>query len=112
MAFGYTGKRTTRAYQLLASSVTMFVSVTALRGRELATDTSTSETPRRTTLFPCGSRMNRPETLSQGVLIAWAIPVGKARLESKIAITNKETNNECNVTLRVISFSFCPTSYT
>src|SRR5262245_49669786 len=99
MAFGYTGKRTTRAYQPSVSLVTIFVRVTALRGRELATDTSTSETPLRTTLLPCGSRMNRPETLSQGVLIAWAMPVGRAMLERSIVIVNKETNNECNLTL-------------
>jgi hypothetical protein len=50
--------------------------------------------------------MNRPETLSHGVLIAWTISVGTDRLSTRAAIISQEKNNEPNFTLRDIPFSF------
>jgi len=50
--------------------------------------------------------MNLPETLSQGVLIAWTVPVGSNKLKTSTEIISKEKNSEPNFTLWDIAFSF------
>src|SRR4051812_1286603 len=77
----------------------MSISWRALRVRVSATETSTSETPRRATLLPLGSLINRPDTVSQGVLIARATG-GRIRVaEASRATRKSESSSERKVNL-------------
>jgi hypothetical protein len=51
--------------------------------------------------------MNLPETLSQGVLIAWTGPEGKIRLRTSPASISPEKNNGTNLTRLDMACSFC-----